>query len=138
MSRPNVTVLRLLVACLIPMYHSSALLAQTSPLLNTYRLSRSSIVCVTENESLLQALTVPMIILDVSVCPPRGLGIESLVTVRDSGVPTADIKFRADGSAPDSLLIIPKAKLSCFLSTLKSIGKLVGDPVLADFSACIP
>ena len=102
--------------------------------LNQYKLSRNAIRCVIENKQTLEALPQSTLILDLSSCPPRSLDVASLVNAQDSLLPNSSIEIE---SGPDSLLIVPKSKLSCFVARLEGVGAS-SDPALVDFSTCVP
>jgi hypothetical protein len=86
------------------------------------------------NQDAIEAMTAPTVILDVSVCPPRGLDATALVHVQDSGVPAGDVSFNESG--PDTLLIIPHSHLSCFVESIRKLSVSPDDLVSFDLAAC--
>jgi hypothetical protein len=99
-----------------------------------YTLSKSSIRCLNDNKVSIASMTSSPILLDISLCPPRGVGIDSLVDVRASAAPTGNIGFNKSG--PDSLLVIPKAGMSCFFAIIEKAANADGEIVTVDFSPC--
>jgi hypothetical protein len=98
-----------------------------------YKLSKTSVRCLKDNKASILAMTSSPIILDVRFCPPRGTGIDSLIDVRASGVPSVP-RISADGL--DSLLIIPTIQTQCFLSVIDSATDADGEVVTLDFTSC--
>jgi hypothetical protein len=106
--------------------------AQDSSLLK-YKFSKTSIRCLQDNKASILEITSSPIILDVRFCPPRGTGLDSLVDVRASGVPTLP---RISSNELDSLLIIPSTETQCYLSVIDRAAVADGDVVTLDFSSC--
>ena len=103
---------------------------------NEYKFSLSAIRCLIRNATQIRSLASSIIILDVSSCPPRGLEAESLVSVQDSAVPLGDMGLPNNGARTDSILIIPKNKVSCFMSVIEGLSDATTEPISVDFSHC--
>jgi hypothetical protein len=111
-------------------------LAEPRPDANKYRLSQSSLSCLLANRAKLAKLALSPIILDVSVCPPRGLDIRSAMDVQaNTAAPVANMGVE-EAAKTDSLLIIPRVQLPCFIARIEELQRETADIVTLDLTSC--
>jgi hypothetical protein len=110
---------------------------ENSSVTETYRLSKTAIRCVIQSKDTIRAITRELIVLNISVCPPIGVDVINLIPVRNSALPTKSMQVTDSPNSPDTILIIPKDHLDCFISKVESLSPIESDPVSVDFSSCL-
>jgi len=104
-----------------------------------YRLSTQAIKCLVEHRTALESMNRPTIVLNVGLCPPSGLTVETIVSVQNNPVPSGKIRSVDDKVVPsrsDSIVFLSKAMIPCFLKLIETLQRENDEIVLVDLSSC--